>query len=298
MLKRDHRKTLFHVLCAAIALLTSAAWAEDHVVAVLSGNSAPYIEAYNGFQENNGAPAETYRLWENDTVRPPSHTQLVVTFGGTAAHKSYPADAGLLYCMAPGTLIESSDRGAPSVGISMIANPQRILVQLREIQPSLAHLAILWSSPAFSVVVQQMRQEAGPLGIQITAERLTNAARLPDRLRELKGKVDALWLPPDPDLVNEANFVSVRQFALSERIPFYTATSGLVDMGATASVSTSFRDIGRATAQAARRMLAGEHLPSEIYPEPSELVINLTAARNDGLQVSPATLKKATKVVP
>ncbi len=121
---------------------------------------------------------------------------------------------------------------------------------------------------------------------------------LPDHLRRLVAhRADALWLPPDPLLVTSQNFTALREFSASNQIPFYVPNEGLVEKGGVASVSSSFRDIGRAAALAATEALSVRPGRKEIHPEKCETTVNLTAANNSGLHTDPEVLRRAGRVL-
>jgi ABC-type uncharacterized transport system substrate-binding protein len=73
----------------------------------------------------------------------------------------------------------------------------------------------------------------------------------------------------------------------------------LVDKGASAAVSTSFREIGRTAAAAAQREISNHKAGAQtIYPQKSSLTLNLTVAAQSGLAIPPEIIKKADRVVP
>ncbi len=267
------------------------------VVTVLSSDSPPYLQALEGFQETWGHQVPSFNLWDGRPAVDPG-TRVVVTFGGLAAQQRYPKQAIVIYCMAPGAGSLPGDHAGPSITVYMIPPPGTILAKLKDLQPPLHRLAVLWTSPAYEPYIQEMRKAAAALDIQIRSERLADPEGLPDTLRALVGKTDALWLPPDPVLINPVSFSAIKEFSWLNHIPFYAPTDALVEKGATASVSSHFRDIGRAAANAAQQALAGAPLPAHVYPQKAETLVNLTAANHTGLQIPPDVLKKVDKVLP
>jgi hypothetical protein len=270
----------FLVLLALPAIVLG----RNDTVAVLTSDMAPYQEAFAGFQEELGQPVDVIRLTDG-----PLHIQgqprIVVAFGGKAVHQKYSDGSILIYCMAPGTFVSINDHSGLSVQISMMPEPAVLLSKLKEVQPALKRLAVLWSSPAFEVYAQKASREGPGIGVQIRAERLTKPEELPARLRDLKGQVDALWLPPDPLLINSADIVIMTQFAWLNNVPLYTAVAGLNEQGAVAAVSSTYREIGRAAGRAARQALSGGVLPNEFYPNTVELTVNRQSAMKAGMEL-------------
>jgi hypothetical protein len=284
-------------VCLLLSGLRLNAQAKDTLVAVLSSDIGPYQEAFAGFQTTLGQPVETIHM-AKESAKVRGEPQIVITFGGKAALQSYPDSSVLLYCMAPGTYIRPGDRQGPSIQVSMMPKASIILRRIKAIQPSAKRIAILWISPANEVYVTDLRKAGKELGIDIDVQKLSRPEDLPNRLRSLQGQTDALWVPPDPLLVNDENLVLLEQFSTSARIPFYSPIAGLTEKGAVATLSSNYGEIGRSAALAVQSILAGSRVPAEVYPEKIEVVINLQAAQKAGLSIDKAVLDQAQKVVP
>ena len=278
--------------------LSSISEAKDDVLAVLSSEMGPYQEAFSGFQEAFGQSVEVKHLAAGP-LRFRGQPRLVVTFGGKAAVQKYPEGSILIYCMAPGTFVSLSDHPGVSVDVSMMPKPGDMLHKLKEMQPAMKRLGVLWLSPSFEVYAQGLRRASGSESVDILAEKLAKADGLPDRLRSLQGHVDALWLPPDPLLLaNTANIVIIAQFSFANHIPLYSAVPGLTEQGAVASLSSSYREIGHAAGRAALEALSGRPLPLEVYPETSDAIVNPQAAAKSGITLPQSVLDHAQKVQP
>ena len=270
----------------------------QEVVAVLSSELGPYLEAFEGFRETMGHPVPVVSLSAGQP-RIGRKTRVVVAFGSKAALESFPPDVALIYCMAPGTRLDPEARPGPTVKISMLPQARVMLAALRELQPGLSRLAVFWVLEAAESYLEQMHQAGKELGIEIAAEKLEHVDELPDRLRALVARgADALWVPPDPLLINAQSFSVIREFSWANDVPFFAPTAGFVEEGAVAAIAVGFPQIGVAAAMAAQQILAGESMPGEIYPEASEITLNLKAAANAGLHIPPEVSRGAHKVVP
>jgi hypothetical protein len=292
------RSTTGRSVAWLLATLSIASRVEAReIVAVLSSRLAPYSEALAGFQERLGYEVPVFDLASGDP-RIDHGTRVVVAFGGKASLRLYPDVPTLVYCMAPGTDLETAPGGA-TIRVWMLPPPAAALPQLLQIQPGLRRLAVFWAAMGNSHYVVELNKVAARCGIEIHSERVSGATEIPAALRAFApSSSDAVWLIPDPLLVTESAFEVFREFSWSNRVPFYAPNQGLVEKGAAASVSVSFREIGRAAAQAALVALAGSPAPSEVFPEKSETTINLTAAGNSGLRPADDVLHRADKVLP
>lgn len=296
-MRRALKKWILIVCAVGLCLTLSAGVHAQEVVAVLSAELGPYREAFEGFQEVLGRPVPSIPITEG-TPRLSMETRVIVAFGGKAAQWEYPDRVVLIYGMAPGTTLGLRDRKGLSVEVNILPRAATVLARLKEIQPHLKRLAVLWSSKSTEDYLNEVRKASHSSGIEILSERLNGPVDLPDRLRSLFGKIDALWLLPDPVLVNAQNFSILKEYSWSNRIPFYAPTAGFVQQGATASVSSGFREVGRAAGLAAKEVLSGEWRQGIVYPERAEVTINLKAADNAGLQIPKEALQNADKVLP
>jgi putative ABC transport system substrate-binding protein len=172
---------------------------------------------------------------------------------------------------------------------------------LREIQPNLRRLGAFWISPepAIQDYFETLKFAAKAHGVELKADVLTREEELPSRLRSMVGQVDALWLPPDPMLITPSSFSIIKEFSLSNNIPLYVPLDSLVDKGATASIASRFREIGRTVGLTAARVVAGRASHDEnIYSDKYFMVLNLTSAKQTGLDIPAEVVKRADRVVP
>lgn len=268
-------------VCGLFLGLTAPSSASE-VVAVLSSESGAYQQALDGFRESFGSPVDVLVVPPSGRPSLPRDVRVVVAFGGRAALLAYPANTVLVYCLAPGVDVDGSGRRGPVVKVDMQAGPEAVAAALKKIQPSLRRLGVLWHSDLYDKNIDQMRTVLSASGIEVSPQKMQGRDQLPERLRALAGSVDALWIPPDPELVNTESFVILREFSWANDIPFYAPTAGLTELGAAASISCSFQEIGRTAAEVARKALRGTP-PREVRPETVDITVNPAAAAQSGL---------------
>ncbi len=284
------------VFALALILYPSLVQAQE-VVVVLSSQLAPYREAYEGFLDSLESSATVVSM-SSSAVELPLETRVVATFGTRAALASYPETVTRVHCMAPGASIERARRSAKTAHVHLLPPPSRILETLHLLQPRLRRLGVLQVLKTPKRFISDMRLAAEDHGIEIFNQHLESAKELPEHLRALmKQDIDALWLPPDPLLINPQSISVIREFSWSNDIPFYAPTSGLAQSGATASVAPSFRQIGAAAAIEVRRILAGERIQPDVYPKQIEVTVNQVSAEQAGLSLAPAALAAADEIV-
>ncbi|HAF95325.1 MAG: hypothetical protein A2X34_02080 [Elusimicrobia bacterium GWC2_51_8] len=287
------KKHLFIVLAELLCLSAICPANAHEIAAVLSSDSQYYVEAFNGFQNAIGYPVKSFTM-QKAPVQISAATKVVVAFGGRASLLDYETAACIVSCMAPS--VEINDNRY--YYISMSPRPGLLLSKLKLIQPALKRLAVFWTSESMKDYLRQIQQEAALADITLTAVRLKNLNELPDHLRAMQGKTDAIFFPPDPLLVNAQTFETVRDFSAQNHIPFYAPTEALVEKGAVASVSSSFENMGRSAAFIVDRLFNGKTVKQITYSDEVRLAINLKAAGLAGLKITPEMLTNVDKVFP
>ena len=269
------------LLAAALALAWAAPARASGVLAVLSSDSAHYRQAYEGFQEAWGSSVPVVLVGSV----PPGPRDAIVAFGSRAALSEETRGALLVTCLAPGALPR---RAGGVIRVSLIPPEAELVSRLKALLPRLESLRVLWSSEFERGEVDDLAAAAKERGLRVISERIENPEDLPARVRAFSGRADALWLMPDPALVNSQNFHILREYAKAARVPFLAPTEGLAEKGATATLAVSFRDVGRAAAAALKERLAGRAVPDHIHPDRVVVTVNAAAARDVGMDLSAA----------
>jgi len=291
------RRFFLFALLAGAVLPVAAFGSDDSVVAVLSSDSGPYRQAFDGFQKAFGREVHVYSLSEGEPKIPPE-TRVIVAFGGKAALYPYQPGPLLIYCLAPGTKIKAGEHRGGLLKIHTSPNVYMTLSKFKDLQPTLKRLAVIWAGDSIKDYVAQKKDMADRTGIEMLSDRVLNPDDLPNHLRALKGKIDAIWLPPDAFIVTPKNFATIKAFSLANNIPFYVPSNALVEQGGTASANCSFEEIGELVAQMVPQALSGSLTTDNVFPSLLHFSVNLSAAKTDNLKIPPELLKQADLVVP
>jgi len=143
----------------------------------------------------------------------------------------------------------------------------------------------------------EVQQIAQTLGLDFVASEIQRAEDITPALEALKGRVDALYLPPDA--LTDANRVPINGAALSARLPTMYAYREYVQAGGLMSYGPNYPDLFRRSADLVDKVLRGTK-PGEIpveQPTKFDLVINLKTAKALGLTVPPNLLALADEVI-
>jgi hypothetical protein len=271
------------LLAAVLALACAGSARAASVLAVLSSDSGHYRQAYEGFQEAWGSSVPVVLLGQDV---PPVPRDAIVAFGSRAALRQAPESSLLVTCLALGARPES--RGE-TLQVELLPSPPLLAGALKKLLPRLTKLRVLWSSSFEKEDVEALAAAARARGFAVVSERVPQPADLPARVRAFSGGADALWLMPDPALVNAQNFKTLREYAAASRTPFLAPTEGLAEKGATATLAASFREVGRTAAAALKARLLGGPAPERVFPERIVVTVNASAARAVGMDLNAAS---------
>lgn len=244
----------------ALLLLAPLAAASETVV-VVSDEQAVYAEALAAFKAAYGGDFDVQKAGDSSL---PGDARVVVAIGGRAAARAYPPTVALIHCLAPG-LGRSGHRG-PTAEVSMLPSPAHLVDGLRRADGKLASVGVLWSGSGFSDYVAQLARAGGEKGVKVVSRRVRDTGDMLDALRELKGAVEALWLPPDPAFASPDRLKALDAATKEWSLPYYGSTPGFLRFGAKATVGAGFGDAGRAASRAAHDALAGR-LERRYYSE-------------------------------
>ena len=270
------------LLAAAMAFAGAGTARAADILAVLSSDSGHYRQAYEWFQAAWGSSVPVVLLGEGV---PAGAHDAVVAFGSRAALYEGPLHPLLVTCLAPGAHPQLLGE---QLRIDLLPDPARLAAGLNKLLPRMTALRVLWSSEYEREDVEELTAAAQARGIVVLSERIDDPEDLPARVRAFSGRADALWLMPDPALVNAQNFKTLREYSKAARVPFLAPTEGLAEKGATATLAVSFADIGRSAAAALKARLRGERMPAHVHPDGLVVTVNAAAAREIGMALTAA----------
>ena len=143
--------------------------------------------------------------------------------------------------------------------------------------------------PRIAVTIVQAQRAAERLGLQLETARVESGPQAVRALRTLAGKVDALWLPGDPDVITPQVFQYALRLQLERGLPVAAATRQQVHSGALIAADFSPRAAGRIAADLVNRYLDGRGAPfdgSEVdLYSGARVTVNAVVARRLGIDV-------------
>lgn len=145
--------------------------------------------------------------------------------------------------------------------------------------------------------VRAMREAAKSLGLELVEVTVANGSEVERAAQSLVGKVQAITITSDNTTV--ANFDAIARVCDKHKIALFAGDVDSVPRGAIAAYGMDYFLVGYSAGKKAALILKGVK-PGDIPWGPVEkfsLVINLKAARAQGVTVAPELLKRADKVI-
>jgi putative ABC transport system substrate-binding protein len=171
---------------------------------------------------------------------------------------------------------------------------------LREVVPTVSHIAVLWNADSPIQVIQEKQTQAAAkiVGVKILSLGVRNLNEIQTAfttiIREQPG---ALFVLADRLFLHHRKFIM--DFAIQHRLPGVHAYRELVEAGGLMSYGPDYADIHRRAAIYVDKILKGakpDDLPVE-RPVKFILVVNLKAAKTLGVSVPPLLLSRADEVI-
>jgi ABC-type uncharacterized transport system substrate-binding protein len=168
------------------------------------------------------------------------------------------------------------------------------------VNPRGVRIGVIYKEENSGALVLEALKSASVARFTLVSMRVGSPQEVPPALRTMISgaePVDALWLPPDPLLLEDAT----RRFVLSETLkvgkPVYAFSQALVAEGALVSAGPDIAAIGDRLAELVSRWAAGEKLRGEVLVPPPELIINKKIGDKLKINIPAAALKQANKVL-
>lgn len=262
----------------ALLGLVGASNAQAGEIAILKSSDLPaYTQAIDGFKVT--APAATHYV-EYDLQGDPelgkklarriraSDAALVLAVGlkaALAAQVELP-DVPVVYMMI---LDPAKHRlAAPNITGTLLDIPaERQFKILRSFLPSLHRLGVLYDPGKAAPRLKEAIPQAATNGFHLEGFPVESEKEVPQQLRALLARTEALWLTPDSTVLTEESVRFILESAMASHVPVIGFSPELTRLGALLSIAVSYSDVGRETGVLVRRLLDGEkRLPMKPVP--------------------------------
>ena len=162
---------------------------------------------------------------------------------------------------------------------------------VRKLLPNIRRIGLVYDEVTSGSVVSRAQQYLGAK-IQMVPRNARTPREAEGEIRDLFSNVlspgDAFWLLWDPVTANPANFRTLVELSLKNKVALIVPARPFVEAGALVSVGANYEEAGRQLAHMAQKILAGRARPGDFQAvAPAELTITLNGqvARQLGLPI-------------
>ena len=300
--------SIFFVLSLLSTSLSGIAGAAE--IAVLKSAGLPYYEqAVVGFKAGipattsvkeynlNGQLAEGRQIAKSLRASPPD---LIFAVGLKAAMaaKLEVFDQPVVFCM----VLNPEAHGLPApnmTGIAVRPPAETQLAALRSAIPNRNRVGVLYDKEQSGDFIRQAHRAAKQQGLELLAIAVHRQEEIPNAVRALLPKIDALWLIQDQTVVSESAIPFFLESTLDAKVPLFTFSSTLVQQGALGALVLDPWAVGQQAAHVALARLSGQHASTGLLhaPERSQLALNVNSAEHLGLVLPPELIRLAGHLV-
>lgn len=268
------------------------------VVVVYSSRVAAYAEAVQGIRSGMGGASHAITLIELGArsgeadlrqMLTQNSPRLVIAVGLNALNALVAAkvEAPVLSAM---TMRSEGARAAVALRVAgavyVDASPSGLLAEFKAAFPGKTRIGIIRNQSGKGPG-ESSWQALAKQGFTIRPVNCAGPKELLKAFLSLKGKVDFVLCLPDGSLYNNATVKPLILASLKNRLPIIGFSASFVRAGAAVGVYPDFRDLGRQTAEAARRYLAGQAAIGDLSPRKLKVCVNQRVLRLIGLNYKP-----------
>lgn len=296
---RDAAGALWRGL-ALLALLWAQPAAAAEIVVLSDGNVPQYREAQAAAK---GALAEAQTLdvsaadLKPQLERTAAAGGVVLAIGHKAMLAAQSSGATVVFCMVLGP---SASPAKNVTGLRLEVAPSLQLAQIKRVHPAARRLGMIYDARTWSAYAKEATESATAQGLTLIARPVSDAKEVRAAFSEIAGSIDALWLIPDPSLVNIEIFNFLLVTTLERKLALFGFFADFTRRGALASVAPDYTEIGKQAAKlaaelAAKPAAARSPLPPSLA-SPGGLTINAKTARQLGIELSDEAQASAKQV--
>ena len=226
---------------------------------------------------------------------------VLVAMGNLAAQaaRAVLPDAPLVFCMVQDPAKLGLVAGPNVTGVAFALPVKNQIAAFRMVNPRGTRIGVVFNPDNSGRQVEEATKAAELLRVAVIARPVPSLSEIPQAVRALLSgdTVDALWIPADPLLLNDAT----RRYILTESLkagkPVYAFSASLVAEGALVSNGPDMTSIGEQAGDLVNRLAAGDKPRIDVLFPRAELVINNKIAGKLKIVVPPDALKAAGKVL-
>ncbi|MDO5289814.1 MAG: ABC transporter substrate-binding protein [Pseudomonadota bacterium] len=318
----SRRLLLGAVALAAAALAAPAAWAQAKTVGITAIVDHPALDAarkgvedelkalgwdesklkiqYQSAQGNAATAGQIAKKFVGDKVDAIVAIATPSAQAAVASSRSTPVVYAAVTDPVAAKLVKSMEPSGTNVtGVSdrLPLAPQVDLIL--KVKPDAKRVGMVYSPGEVNstIVVKELKAELQKRGMTLVEAAAPRTVDVTSAAKSLVGKADVIYTSTDNNVVS--TYEAMVAVARDAKLPLVASDPDSVKRGAVAALGMNYYDMGRQAGKLVDRILKGEK-PGAIASETGEkttLVINETAAAQQGVTLSDALRKEAGEVL-
>ncbi len=255
---------------------------------------------YQSAQGNTGTAAQIARKFVGD------HPDVIVAIGTPSAQAIVAATlsipivyAGVTDPVAAHLTKTLAPSGTNVTGVSDALELSRQLALIKRVVPNAKRIGMVYNPGEVNsvVVANNLKSILAQSGMTLVEAAAPRSVDVGSAAKSLVGKVDAIYTNTDNNVVSA--YESLVKVGNDAKIALIASDPDSVKRGAIAAFGVNYYDLGRQTGKVVVRILKGQN-PGTIASATGnqlELLVNATAAKKQGVTLSPDLLKSASQII-
>ena len=192
------------------------------------------------------------------------------------------------------TDMEKPDRNV--TGTSDAIPVDKVMQLCKVLTPDVQKIGFLYTSSEINaqITAEKAIKEAEKMGYQTKTSVISEVSELQQAAQSLAQQTDAIYVPIDNTIAQAMQILS--QIGIDYQIPIYTGADSMVNDGGFATVGIEYSELGKQTAQIAKKVLDGTPI-SEIPAQTMNcfgIFINSQTAQKIGIAIPEEIKRQAT----
>lgn len=305
-------RTLVSLLLAVIVCTTAGSARGANVAVLISADVQPYREALRGFKDTTrheivaeydmAGDFERGREFLRD-IRSESQPDLVLAMGIWALQVAVQenVDLPVVFAMVlnPPAVLGSEPKNV--TGASMNVPIDSTLGVIETLGPRVHRIGLVYDPARTGYLVENAKQQVESHDLTLRAHAVGSPKEAIKAITALqKEGVDALWLLPDPTVLDPKVVEYALLTSYRNKIPLLGLSERQAEMGAVVSVAFgSSEDIGRQAGDLVNEVLSSRSAGTLPYTtaRTTKVIVNLKAAEKLGLNIPESLMAMADIVI-
>lgn len=293
------RKLIFCFSIVILFIFTSSAHSAG-IAVVKSDSLKAYNKVLTGISLESRLPVEEFdmkgdkdrgqKIFDLLNAKRPS---VIITIGPEASilAKKLIKDIPIVFCMVP-DYSKYGLSGNNITGISIQLPLKTQLTILKSVTPNVRNVGVIYNPKLSKNTFVDLNKKAIELGMTLVPVLVDETEEVVSNIQTLQGKVDAIFLFPDPTVVSSVDVVKeIIKFAFEKKISLFGIGEEMVKEGALLSINPEFTSVGQQAARIAQDIIKQNIKPGLIPvadPESVSIALNITTAKRIGVECSMA----------